>query len=1135
MIDPLHQLEALSRDPRLQVRPEQRAKIVENIIHSTMHPYFLKKSPEEQEQFRPHYLQHMQMLADYCLREYIESPEPRLTIEVVKGLHRVLYHNSASVPVKAMDGSMLTMVPGEFKTSPVFVRTRNRVCPWYCSSAPEEAAREMDQLLAYLHDPSAPLFARYLRFMIDLTLIHPFPDSNGKVAWLLGDLFLLRQGVLPPYFARFPWENEAGYYQALWRYRHDPQRDIAIFYPALLRLYADCGFASLFDVENSFAGEATLPEDATTLMVETVAACLSPRFHHLHGAKPEEERVRFMADFQEQTRMLGEYLCQELAGKNLSVETVVGLHQRLYPPGAIIEASDRHGNLVLIRPGAWRQRELTPTTYHARKPFGIVCSSPATIETDLGRIIAAFNQLSNPRREDILRFRFDFIRVHPFADSNGTTAALLADTLCVLHGFTPLRLLSLRFQNKHLVWVLIHVFESNPSDQTLTYILNQLDEFHRLFPIMRLSPGLKKNNLPLGANESTKNSARLPPPSLDYQVCVTLLAEADRAVETGDLPVGAALTVGNTLVASHRNTIFSSQGRRFHAERNLLANLENAVIPAGRRVLWVTMEPCMRCAQAIARFGVDEVVYVLDDPFGGGKALLAKAGVAVTRKPEWERATLGMMMAWYTKHPEGCGDRPFQFFWEAWQRYFPASRAEQVRAVLLRHLAPYLPGRKTAEPSAARQELLAWVDGLARLALREYTAGAPSLAFVRDLHRALFPPGHRLRAVGNDGVATETGGGEWRRHVLWPHYTGFSAPETIEVDLVALLADLFVKESWRREDALQFFFDFTTIHPFTDGNWRLAAILADLLCLNHGLAPLALDRMNVLFKKAILENLSAGTPINEQLALVDGWNQGRLGIKPRSIYDVYPSVWQTYTKRTGNKQYVVEQILAKLAGRPLASPLVITDLGAGTGIIADGLLHALAQQEGLDFTYHCLEPSQASVDHFRATSRYASLPQVEMHVMPVEEFLLPPSDLIIVVQASQHFANPAEALHDMLSALKPGGLALVVNNHPDSDELRITKAFGLANENPHARCKAFFEQARCAHEEMVVESSLRITPVDRETPEGDDLLHWYLRQPATSLPPAIKDAFWQAVAGFAKDGLLQKKESFFWIEAGGVT
>ena len=56
MAEPLHQLEGLSRDPRLQVRPEQRAKIVENIIHSTMHPYFLKKSPEEQEQFRPHYL-----------------------------------------------------------------------------------------------------------------------------------------------------------------------------------------------------------------------------------------------------------------------------------------------------------------------------------------------------------------------------------------------------------------------------------------------------------------------------------------------------------------------------------------------------------------------------------------------------------------------------------------------------------------------------------------------------------------------------------------------------------------------------------------------------------------------------------------------------------------------------------------------------------------------------------------------------------------------------------------------------------------------------------------------------------------------------------------------------------------------
>lgn len=467
MSDHLRQLEALCRDPRLQVQSEQRAKIVENIIHSTMHPYFLRKSPEEQEQFRPHYLHHMQMLANYCLREYIETPEPRLTIEVVKGLHRGLYHNSASIPVKAMDGSMHTMVPGEFKTTPVYVRSKPSAPDvWYGSTAPDQVAGEMAALLENLHAGHVPLFERYLRFMIDLTLIHPFPDSNGKVAWLLGDLFLLRQGVLPPYFARFLWENEAEYYQALERYQHDPQRDIAIFYSPLLRLYENCSLVALHKV-SSRVFESIIP------------ASLLPRFYHLHGLKPAEEQARLKVDFLAHTRQLSEYLCQEMVEDAFSVETAIGLHARLYPPGAMILARDRSGNLVDIPPGAWRQRELNSRDFHPRGPGDLDCSSPAHIETDLRQVIAEFNQICTPRREDILRFYFEFMRVHPFADSNTATAALLADALCALHGLRPLVMLQIRYHGGHMFHrQLVRSFlDAERRGATLVSILREIDAY----------------------------------------------------------------------------------------------------------------------------------------------------------------------------------------------------------------------------------------------------------------------------------------------------------------------------------------------------------------------------------------------------------------------------------------------------------------------------------------------------------------------------------------------------------------------------------------------------------------------------------------------------------------------------------
>ena len=375
-------------------------------------------------------------------------------------------------------------------------------------------------------------------------------------------------------------------------------------------------------------------------------------------------------------------------------------------------------------------------------------------------------------------------------------------------------------------------------------------------------------------------SLPLPDPSLADRVLEKLLEETQLAIEAGDLPVGCVLTVGNEVLASNRNTIRSQRGVRFHAERNLFAQLDDTVITAGRRVLWVTLEPCLRCAQAIQRFGVDEVVYVLDDPFGGGKALLAQAGITVTRRGEWERDYLRRVMDFYARYPEFCAVRQFRFALDAWQRHEPLGLDEQIKAVFLHHLAPYLPRVPVARQDEVRRAFLAHVDHLTRLTLGE-CARVPSVAFVRNLHRALFPPDYRHRAVGNDGVDSETGSGEWRRHVLWPCYREFSAVDAVETDLTALLDRLSAKALLLREDVMRFILDFWTIHPFTDGNGRVAAILADVICLNRGLAPLALDGKNKLLYTALLANLASNVPIAEQLHLVDAWNQGTVGIRPR--------------------------------------------------------------------------------------------------------------------------------------------------------------------------------------------------------------------------------------------------------------
>lgn len=241
MNEHLQQLETLSHDPSLKVRPEQRPAIVGNILHHLMHPYFLTRTPEMREKFgEQQYQAFMQALADFCLRGYVENPEPRLTIEFIKGLHRQFYGNAPSVPVKAVDGSMTTIVPGEFKTVPVYMR---RGGEWVATSAAENVQRDMELLLDSLHDIAIPLFHRYIHFMFDLTGTHPFPDSNGKVALVLGDLFLLKQGLHPPYFAKYRGSNKQELYAQAERYELDSKRDLSDLYPVVLRLYEECGLS----------------------------------------------------------------------------------------------------------------------------------------------------------------------------------------------------------------------------------------------------------------------------------------------------------------------------------------------------------------------------------------------------------------------------------------------------------------------------------------------------------------------------------------------------------------------------------------------------------------------------------------------------------------------------------------------------------------------------------------------------------------------------------------------------------------------------------------------------------------------------------------------------------------------------
>ncbi len=97
------------------------------------------------------------------------------------------------------------------------------------------------------------------------------------------------------------------------------------------------------------------------------------------------------------------------------------------------------------------------------------------------------------------------------------------------------------------------------------------------------------------------------------------LEEAERALEHGDVPIGAVVAREGEVVAAAHNERELRQDPTAHAE--VIALREAARLTGTWRVLeavlYVTLEPCAMCAGAIVWARVPRVVYGAADPKAG--------------------------------------------------------------------------------------------------------------------------------------------------------------------------------------------------------------------------------------------------------------------------------------------------------------------------------------------------------------------------------------------------------------------------------------------------------------------------------------------------------------------------------------
>lgn len=106
---------------------------------------------------------------------------------------------------------------------------------------------------------------------------------------------------------------------------------------------------------------------------------------------------------------------------------------------------------------------------------------------------------------------------------------------------------------------------------------------------------------------------------LDNRFMQAAIFEAQEAFDANEVPVGAIITVGDKIIARGHNLTCTLNDVTAHAEMQAITAAANYL--GGKYLtqctLYVTVEPCLMCAGALAWSQIKRIVYGTPDPKKG--------------------------------------------------------------------------------------------------------------------------------------------------------------------------------------------------------------------------------------------------------------------------------------------------------------------------------------------------------------------------------------------------------------------------------------------------------------------------------------------------------------------------------------
>ena len=136
----------------------------------------------------------------------VGDPHYEISGQLLKSLHFMML------------GFDLTKYPGQWRPGSVFVVDERSGETVYVAPGADEVNGLVEELISYLRGSGDPAIIKAAMAHLNLTMIHPFKDGNGRMARALQTLVIARGGTLHPVFSSIEeWlgEHTQEYYAVL--------------------------------------------------------------------------------------------------------------------------------------------------------------------------------------------------------------------------------------------------------------------------------------------------------------------------------------------------------------------------------------------------------------------------------------------------------------------------------------------------------------------------------------------------------------------------------------------------------------------------------------------------------------------------------------------------------------------------------------------------------------------------------------------------------------------------------------------------------------------------------------------------------------------------------------------------------